>query len=632
MAEEPDNESATPRRHKALAKERERFIDLIGIPLRLYRLGCSRRSAQSDGFCRNQMARATLSARGHEEGLGSAVAPRICAGHDRRYETRVARTPAGGRSLQLRSRARLAVAKWTRRELLAAGTAGLTLGLPRSRATGSSDAAGPVPAKRPNIIIFMPDELRADALACYGNPVIRTPNFDRLARSGTRFENCHVQFPVCGASRCSMATGWPTSVRGHRSLYYFLQPDEPNMFRYLLQAGYDVYMYGKNDVLAGASVAGSLTQWRNPRPPASEFAAIDKPQYPTTMLFPPAGERRATVDYAALQLAIEVLERQENERPFCILLSLFEPHPPYTIPADFYHLYRPSEVPAPTPPGLPRRPRFHEAMRNISGLNRVSEAEFRQVRAVYYGQVSYSDWLLGELLEAIERTSHSRDTALVVCSDHGDYTGDYGLVEKWPSGLEDCLTHVPLFGSVPGGTPGHVASDLVELYDVMATCLDLGGTTAAHTNFARSLLPQLHGLPGDAHRAAFTEGGYNTYEPQAFEPVIDGLYSAKTRLQNEHPETITRCAAIRTDRYKLIVRPNDQSELYDCQKDPAQKENLFADLSVRDVQNELQARLTNWYVDTSGVPPEHRDPRGAAVLDRPANLSHVEEPSKLLDH
>ena len=59
---------------------------------------------------------------------------------------------------------------------------------------------------RPNLVLFMPDEMRADSLACYGNPVTKTPNFDRLARMGTRFTNCHVQYPVCGASRCSLLT------------------------------------------------------------------------------------------------------------------------------------------------------------------------------------------------------------------------------------------------------------------------------------------------------------------------------------------------------------------------------------------------------------------------------------------
>ena len=525
--------------------------------------------------------------------------------------------------------------RWSRRELLRVAACGL---LPAALSRGRSSAqeaplpARPGSARAPNLIVFVPDELRADALGCYGNPIVRTPHFDSLAHNGTRFESCHVQFPVCGASRCSLLTGWPTSVRGHRSLYDFLKPDEPNMFRYLRQAGYDVFMYGKNDVLAPATFADSITEWRNPRGPADEFAAISKPQYPTTMLLPPGGERRGTGDYAALELAIRVLERRESERPFCIFLALFEPHPPYTICADFYDLYLRADIPAPVPPNLPRRPRFHAALRAYCGLGEVREAELRRLRAVYYAKVSYSDWLLGELLDALERTGHDRDTALLLCSDHGDYTGDYGLVEKWPSGLEDCLTHVPLIARVPGGARGHVVSELVELYDLMPTCLELAGTRATHTHFARSLMPQLHGAAGDPERAAFTEGGYNAYEPQAFEPVIEGLYGPKTRLQNEHPDTITRCAAVRTARYKYIARPNDQSELYDCRQDPHQENNLYGDAAVRELQAQLQTRLTNWYIDTTGVPPTARDPRGAAVLDRAPQLQNVPTPESLLDH
>jgi arylsulfatase A-like enzyme len=524
--------------------------------------------------------------------------------------------------------------KWSRRELLRA-SASVALGwsLRQSAARAlEAQSAPPGGATRPNLILFVPDELRSDALACYGNPLVKTPHFDHLARTGTRFENCHVQFPVCAASRCSMATGWPTSVRGHRSLYDFLKPDEPNLFRYLKEAGYDVFLFGKNDLLAPETLAGSLTEWHNPRSPVAEFAAIDKPQFPTTMLLPPAGERHATGDYGALQLAVRILERRETERPFCIFLALFEPHPPYTIPADFYDLYRPGDVPAPAPADLPHRPLFHRALRELTGLTQVGEAQFRKVRAVYYGQVAYSDWLFGELLEAVDRTGHGHDTAIVVCSDHGDYTGDYGLVEKWPSGLEDCLTHVPMIARIPGGATAHVARELIELYDLMPTCLALAGTRATHTHFARSLLPQLLGAPGDVERAAFTEGGYNTYEPQAFEPIIEGLYGPKTRLQNERPQTITRCAAVRTARYRYIARPNDQSELYDYQDDPLGTRNLYGDAAVRDVQDALQARLMNWYIDTSGVPPEKRDSRGAPVLDREPKLEHVMPPEKLLDH
>ena len=84
-----------------------------------------------------------------------------------------------------------------------------------------------------------------------------------LAKQRTRFADCHVQFAVCGASRCSLVTGLPTADTGHRSLYYFLRRDEPNMFRYFKDGGYDTFWFGKNDALAPESFPLSLTEWRD---------------------------------------------------------------------------------------------------------------------------------------------------------------------------------------------------------------------------------------------------------------------------------------------------------------------------------------------------------------------------------
>src|SRR5581483_9608303 len=339
----------------------------------------------------------------------------------------------------------------------------------------------------------------------------------------------------------SLLTGWPTSVHGHRSLYYFLRRDEPNLFRYLKRAGYEVFWFGKNDALTADSFSDSVSEWHDTAAPGTVVGggrALPELKGPTTMLAPADTDRRATADYALLQLALKVLARRETDRPVCIFLALYQPHPPYQAPRGFDSLYRPSELPALAPPGLPHKPAFHAALRRAYRLDEVSDAELRRVRATYYGQVSYADWLLGEFLEGLERTGHVKDTALFIASDHGDYAGDYGLIEKWPSGLESCLTHVPLIARIPGGASGGVARDMVELYDIMESLLELGGTRASHTHFARSLLPQLRGQRGDPQRAAFAEGGYNIYEPQAFEPVLTGLYGPKTRLQNEHPEMI----------------------------------------------------------------------------------------------
>src|ERR1700683_3241169 len=208
----------------------------------------------------------------------------------------------------------------TRRELLGA-TALLGLGGPLKRLAQANraDSESVGPRQRPNIIIFMPDEMRADALGCYGNPLAKTPNIDHLASVGTRFENCPVHFPVCGPPPCSIVTGWPTSVRGHRTLYDFLKPYEPNLFRYLLYAGYDVFMFGKNDVLAPETYAGSLTAWGASGTAGLQSPASTPAQNPTTMLLPASGGRRSLNDYSVIQAAVKILERRETERPFCIL-------------------------------------------------------------------------------------------------------------------------------------------------------------------------------------------------------------------------------------------------------------------------------------------------------------------------
>ncbi|MDE3149623.1 MAG: sulfatase-like hydrolase/transferase [Acidobacteriota bacterium] len=519
--------------------------------------------------------------------------------------------------------------KYSRRGFIGSTGATLLAGLAspaagRAEALNSADGGQQAAAEsrsRPNLVLFMPDELRADALACYGNPVCKTPNLDKLATEGARFANCHVQYPVCGASRCSLLTGWPTSVRGHRSLAYFLRPEEPNLFRYLRQAGYDVFWFGKNDALAAQSFYQSVTQWNylDHMPVGGSGgggggrAGAPKREYARTFISEAHHERTATNDYRCLEAGIRILERREADRPFCIFLPLSSPHPPYGPPDGFRNMHKPSEITGLRPIGLPRKPNYIEAIRKAYGIDKMPEETFRQVRALYYDSVSYTDWLLGELMDAMERTNRAKDTALFVLSDHGDYAGDYGLVEKWPSGLEDTLTHVPIIARVPGGKPNWVSHEIVELFDVMATCLELAGTHAHHTHFARSLMPQIRGGSGDPNRCAFAEGGYNLYEPQCFEDTLhdpSSLYFPKENLEIEHPETITRAAMVRTPEYKLISRPQGQSELYIYKSDPQELHNRYGESSVAAIQTALQERLLHWYLNTSGIAPMDKDQRG----------------------
>ncbi|MGA8183682.1 MAG: sulfatase-like hydrolase/transferase, partial [Terriglobia bacterium] len=315
-------------------------------------------------------------------------------------------------------------------------------------------------------------------------------------------------------------------------------------------------------------------------------------------------------------------------------LPLSSPHPPYTAPQGFHNMYDPAKLPPLRPIGLPRKPNFYEAIRNYYHLGPLGEDVFRKIQAVYLGKISYTDWLLGEMLEAIERTGHVDDTAVFLFSDHGDWAGDYGLVEKWPSALDDVLTHVPLVLRLPGGAQNHVSKEIVELFDVMATSLALAGIEARHTHFARSLMPQLHGSPGDPGRAAFSEGGYNIYEPQCFEPADlkpGEIYYPKEKLEADHPETVSRAAMIKTSAHKLVLRPGGQSELYDVAKDPRELHNVYGDRSYAGAQEDLVARLLQWYVLTADVAPPDKDPRGSPPYYPTPHFKQDDWQKKILD-
>src|SRR5258707_7833786 len=107
--------------------------------------------------------------------------------------------------------------------------------------------------------------------------------------------------------------------------------------------------------------------------------------------------------------------------------------PLFSAPAGFNNMYDPAKFPPLRPIDLPRKPNFYDAIRKTRRLDQMTDEDFRKIQAVYLGMISYSDWLLGELMAALDRTRHAADTALFVFSDHGEWGGDYGLVEKWPS-------------------------------------------------------------------------------------------------------------------------------------------------------------------------------------------------------
>lgn len=480
-----------------------------------------------------------------------------------------------------------------------------------------------------NFIFFFPDELRAESVGCYGHPVVRTPHLDRLASEGVRFDQCHVQNTVCSPSRCSLMTGLYPHVSGHRTLWHLLRPHEPSLFRYLKRAGYRIRWYGKNHLYNDAYLEEILEddacrepdeirrqfmgdfQKRNPYEP-------DDPRFYSFLMEPGQGDERSTETAHSIGRAVSFLQSEEaKEQPFMLYLPTLLPHAPYVVPEPFYSMYDPGALPPLRASGLKGKPAFHEFIRSYRRLDQITDETLERIQAVYLGMISYTDWAFGELMRALEASGLVDNTTVIVSSDHGDYAGDYGLVEKWPNGMEDVLTRVPLIIRSPGNKQGHVVHEQVELFDVMATMLELAGVEAEHDHFARSLVPQLGGAAGDPDRAVFADGGYNPREPHCFEgdPVRDAwfannpdnCYWPKARQQQEQPHSVCRTTMLRTQDYKLIRRSGDASELYDLKRDPQELGNVYDDPGYAEVRRQLEARLLDWYLETADTVPRDSD-------------------------
>lgn len=454
---------------------------------------------------------------------------------------------------------------------------------------------------RVNVVLFMPDELRADALACYGNLAVATPSFDALAAAGARFEQCHAQHTVCSPSRCSLMTGWYPHTGGHRTLRHLLRPHEPSLFRTLRGAGYRIVWLGKNDLYSEPYLREILGP--DAARPDVPVEATARAARRAGFLFDAANDA-PTEDDVNVARAVEFLRSDAaREQPFVLYLALSFPHPPYVARGG----RRDRALPPLRPPVTDGKPVFHTLLPRYLDLAGVS---LEEVRATYLAMVERVDELLARVLDAVD----DETTAVVAFSDHGDWAGDYGLVEKWPSALDDTLTRVPLIVRAPGCTAGVVEPAPVELLDVMATVLDLTGVAAGHDHFARSLVPQLRGVPGDRARAVYAEGGYDPREPHAFEGVggwdPEDIYGPKLRLQQEHPDAVCRAAMVRTLAHKLVVRSADVDELYDLERDPDELRNLHDDPAYADVRADLRDRLLRWYLSTSDVVPRDEDRRG----------------------
>lgn len=225
------------------------------------------------------------------------------------------------------------------------------------------------------------------------------------------------------------------------------------------------------------------------------------------------------------------------------------------------------------------------------------------------------DHQFGMLLAALKEKEIYDDSAIFFFSDHGDFTGDYGLVEKTQNTFEDCLTNVPFLVKPPAQLPckARVSNALVELIDFPATVEDMLGLKPQHDHFGRSLLPLIAAETHEHRDAVFCEGGRRYGELQAMELESEQdeskLYWPRVHWQMQEGPEHGKAVMCRTQDYKYVARLYEQDELYDLKADPQELHNCIDDEALVEVKQVLKDRLLQFYLETADVVPHETDKR-----------------------
>jgi uncharacterized sulfatase len=447
-------------------------------------------------------------------------------------------------------------------------------------------------ATKPNVIFIAVDDMNND-IGCYGSPIVKTPNLDRLAGRGVKFERAYCQFPLCSPSRSSILTGLrPDQTRVFDLKYHFRtgRPDVVTLPQLFMRHGYYAARVGKlfhygNPGEIGTSGLDDPTSWKEVFNPAG----IDKTELepkvtnftPTRGLgsamavyADPAGRDEQHTDGMVATQAIRLIEQHRSE-PFFLGVGFYKPHTPYIAPKKYFEMYpletiEVPEIPAGYEKTVPEAALFSTRPWPNFGVTRE---QARRSKQGYYATISFVDAQIGRVLDALDRLGLRDNTIIVFWSDHGYSLGTHGLWMK-QSCFEDSA-RAPLIFAGPGVKAGGVSPRVVEFIDMYPTLADLAS------------LPLVSRLPGASLRPLLAKPDAPWSRP-AFTQVERGGFPGRS---------------VRTPRWRYTEWDEGKQgvELYDHDRDPGEMNNLARDASHAAVMTELKALVQqNWPVRVTG--------------------------------
>ena len=435
--------------------------------------------------------------------------------------------------------------------------------------------------RRPlNFIFLFADDMRPDAIAALGHPLIKTPHLDRLAKEGTVFHRAVTAYPICHVSRAEIFSGRSAFRSGYHYRGRDYAPEVKLWPEAMRDAGYHTWYVGK---------------WHSPRDPwkcgyaetrglysgggGGKRAKVPTYDYKGRLVTgyrgwtfktdarkaEPAKGIGLTPDISArfADAAIEFISRRPT-KPYFLHVNFTAPHDPLLRPPGFEKAYDPAQIPLPDN-FRPAHPFNHG---NLGGRDEVivpqprTEADVREELAVYYAVISHLDAQIGRIIESLKASGQWDRTVIIFSSDHGLAMGSHGLMGK--QNQYEHSIGVPLVFAGGGLPAGREVNAQCYLRDLYPTVCELAGAAIPASVEATSLVPLLQGADRELH------------------PFVVGYFTNSQRM-------------IRERNWKLIWYPHRASyQLFDLATDPLETRNRFTEATQRERVFHLRNRMENW--------------------------------------
>lgn len=465
-----------------------------------------------------------------------------------------------------------------------------------------------------NVVLVVTDQLTPLLMGTYGHEVVKTPNLDRLAKRGVRFDAAYTPCPVCSPARAALMTGRDVSRIGAWDNAALFPADQPTFAHYLTNAGYECVLTGKMHFVGPDQLHGFERRLTTDIYP-SDFSWTrtrdweGKPMWMPNGMTPGyvaegVGPRRWTqfleYDEATHYRALEFIRRhharetqagragsehdsstrapgtaERERRPFMLTVSYHHPHEPFNPPQEYWDLYEDTEIPVPEIPEEidTLRTTMDRWLHGFHGLDTKDVTDPQSLRALqraYYALVTYVDHLVGELVDELERQGLAESTVIVFTSDHGDMLGARGMIQKRT--FYEQSVRVPLIAAFPDRRgAGTVVDEPVSLIDLLPTFAEIAGVPldllADHDG--ESLVSLCGGARSET-RSSAPRTAYSEYHSE-------GVYAP--------------CFMVRRGRYKYVLIHGHERQLYDLEHDPGEWTNLAGSEEHRATEAELETAL-----------------------------------------